>query len=121
MRAGKFDKRLTVQRRTQVRDPGSGELVEVWARLGDVWAEMVDDRAIERYAAAQKIAEISTAWRMRWSPALVTLTPDEHRIVYGALTYDVKGCIEIQRRQGVIAFCVARTEGSTAQGRAPEA
>ncbi len=120
MRAGKLDKRVTIHKRTLTRDPASGELVETWPILGTVWAEMVPDNVLERYAASQKIAEITTAWRMRWAPALLVLTPDEHRIVYGLLEYDVKGCIEIQRREGVMAFCRARTEGKTAQGREPE-
>lgn len=120
MRSGKLDKKVQVQRRTKVRDPASGELVETWANLGlPLWAEKLEGRPLERYAAQQKIAEISTGWRLRWAPALITLTPDDHRLVYGSQTFDIKGLVEIQRRQGVVVLAMARGEGLTALGVAP--
>lgn len=122
MRAGKLDKLVRIERRSRTRDPGSGELVETWAPLGpSISAELIEGRPLERYAASQKIAEITAGWRMRYAPALLTLTPDLHRITYGALVYDVKGATEIQRRQGVVVLCAARTEGLTALGQEPEA
>lgn len=120
MRAGKLDKLIVIRRRTRTRDPASGELVETWAPLGPaISAELVEGKALERYASQQKIAEVSVAFRLRWAPGLLTLTPDEHRISYGQFDYDVKGLVEIQRREGVVALCGARAEGLTAVGQAP--
>lgn len=121
MRGGNLDKLVTLQKRTRTRDPASGELVDAWTSLGDQWAEMLEGRALERYAAAQKVAEITVGFRLRWAPALLVLTPDEHRIAWNGFVYDIKGLVEIQRRQGVAALCAARTEGLTATGTEPAA
>lgn len=121
MRAGKRDKRIVVERRSQVRDRGTGELVETWNPIGELWAEMMQGRAAERYAVSQKIAEVTTVFSVDWSPGLLVITPDEHRVAWNGLTFDVKGCIEIQRRRGVAITVIARTEGLTAQGLEPEA
>lgn len=119
MRAGRLDKLVTLDKRTRTRDPASGELVDTWSPLGEQWAEMLDGRAVERYGAAQKLAEVSVGFRLRWSPALLVLTPDEHRLRWEGFVYDVKGVVEIQRRQGVAVLCEARAEGLTAVGREP--
>lgn len=121
MRAGPLDKLVTIQHRTQTRDQSTGELVDTWTTLGDQWAQKMEGAPLERYAAQQKIAEISTGFRMRYSPALLILTPDEHRLMIGEMIYDVKGVVEIQRREGVMVFTEARTEGLTAIGQPPEA
>lgn len=121
MRSALLDKRVHIEKRTRTRDPGTGELVDSWASMGEVWAEMMEGRVLERYTSAQKVAEIDVGYRMRYAPALLTLTPDEHRLRRGDLIYDIKGVVEIQRRRGVIAMCAARTEGLTAQGVPPEA
>lgn len=112
-----FDKRIQLLRRGRVRDPSSGELVEAFAPLGrPLWAELVEGRALERYASQQKIAEVSHGWRLRWAPGLLTLTPDEHRLRYNAQEFEIHGVLEIQRRQGVVVLSMARAEGLTAQG-----
>lgn len=112
-----FDKRVQVLVRSRVRDPSSGELVETFVALGKpLWAAMVEGRALERYTAQQKVAEVSHGWRLRWSPGLLTLTPDQHRLRYNDQEFEVHGCVEIQRRQGVVVLTMARTEGLTALG-----
>lgn len=120
MKSAALDKRVTILQRARVRDPASGELVDGWAALppGEIWAQMLDVRATERYVASQEIAEVSAAFRLRWSPALLTLTPDQYRLTWNAFTYNIRGVVEIQRRQGVVVLCSARAEGRTATGAA---
>lgn len=119
MRGGRLDRRLTLWKRERVRDPKSGELVDGWTRMGDLWARSMPASVLERHASQQKLAEVSQGYEMRWAPALITLTPDEHRVSYGHLVYDIVGVMEIGRREGVSAFCRARAEGLTAQGLMP--
>lgn len=121
MRAGRLDRRVTIQRATRTRDPSTGEQNDVWADLGAAWAEKIEGRVLERYAASQKLAEAEVAFRMRWWPALLTLTAKATRLLYGEREFDILGVQELGRREGVIAFCVARADGTTAQGLAPEA
>lgn len=113
-----YDKRVQVLKRTRTRDPSSGELVEAWVPLGGLlWAALDEGRALERYASQQKIAEVSHGFRLGFAPALLALTPDEHRIRYNAQEFEIHGVLEIQRRQGVVVLAMARTEGLTAQGK----
>lgn len=121
MRAGARDKYVSVLKRTRVRDERSGELIETYASIGEAWAQLVDGRGLERYASAQMIAEATCGFRFDWAPALLTLTPDEHRVRMGELEFEILGTAEIQRRQGVMVLCIARAEGLTAEGLEPEA
>ena len=123
MKAAALDKRVGIDKRTRTRDASTGELVDSWtpstAAPNGLWAQMLDVRATERYAASQEIAEVSAAYRLRWSPALLTLTPDEHRLTWNGFEFNIRGVVEIQRRQGVVVLCSARSEGRTARGDAP--
>lgn len=113
-----FDKRVQVLKRTRTRDPSSGELVEAWVPLGaPLWSQMLEGRALERYASQQMVAEVSHGWRLRFAPGLLTLTPDQHRLRYNAQEFEIQGVLEIQRRQGVVVMTTARAEGLTAQGK----
>lgn len=119
MRGGRLDKRVTLWKRSRTRDPSSGELVAGWTRMGDVWARAMPPTVLERHMSQQQVAEVTNGYEMRWAPALITLTPDEHRLSYGLLVYDIVGVGEIGRREGVSALCRARPEGLTAQGLMP--
>lgn len=123
MKAAALDKRVGIEVRARSRDASTGELVDSWATSPlapqGLWAQMLDVRSTERYAASQEIAEVSAAYRLRWSPALLTLTPDEHRLTWNGFTFNIRGVVEIQRRQGVVVLCSGRAEGRTARGLAP--
>lgn len=120
MRRGALDKFVTIDKRTLVRDERSGELVETWAALGSAWAQLVNGKALERYVSAQQLAEVECGFRMDFAPALLTLTPDGHRVTMGELAWDIKGVVEIQRRRGVLVLCIAPAAGLTAEGLEPE-
>jgi head-tail adaptor len=118
MRAGKLDRLVTLEARTFVRDTRTGEQVETWAPLGDVWAEKLEGHVLERYTGTQKIAEATRGYRMRWANALLDLTSDGHRLIHGQV-WNVLGVQEIGRREGVLVQVNARTEGQPAAEAAP--
>ena len=125
MRAGALDRIIWIDRRARVRDAASGELVPGWEALGKVRAMKVEGAALaravgERWASDQRVSESDLAFRCRWNPALVNLTPDQHRIRYNQLECEILGMIEIGRREGVLVLCVARQEGLTAEGKPPQ-
>lgn len=118
MRGGNLDQRVRIYARRRVRDPSTGEWTETWDLMGEVWAERLDGKALERFATQQKVAEVECGFRMRYAPALMTITPDRHKLAWNGQDFEVLGVIPIQRRQGVAALCVARGEGRNALGEA---
>lgn len=118
LRAGKFDRLVTLQARTFTRDKRTGEMVESWDTLGEVWAEKLEGAVLERYTGTQRIAEATRGYRMRWDNALLTLTPDGHRLVHGQ-AWNILGTMEIGRREAVLVQVNARTEGQPAAEAVP--
>ena len=94
MRIGKLDRRATLQRR--VLTPNTqNEQVESWTDYATVWAEKLDLRGREFYAANQEQGEVTTKFRIRYrSDVLMT-----DRIVCDGLTYDITSIAEVGRRQ----------------------
>jgi SPP1 family predicted phage head-tail adaptor len=96
MKAGKLDRRVTLQTRVHTRNTQHEEIVG-YSDLGEVWAEKADLRGREYFAAQQTKSETSTRWRIRYRSDFASI----HRIVYGGTAYDVNGCSEIGRREGL--------------------
>lgn len=96
MRAGKLDRRITLQTRTAVQSV-SGEYTETFANLATVWAEVTDLRGREFFAAQQKNADVTTRFRIRWRDDVTVL----HRIQYESRNYNIVHSAEIGRREGL--------------------
>lgn len=116
MRGGKLDRIVTIEKRTRTQGEG-GELVDSWDDVlsGPQFAEWIRAKGIERYLGAQLAATVTGAFRLRWFPSLFDIYPDTHRIKYSNLmgvetVCLLKGCTEIERRQGVIVYWESRTE-----------
>ena len=108
MRAGKLDRPITIEAVTYTTS-GDGSQVESWAQIASCFAERESQSAMERFAAAQTIAEIDTLWRIRWNDDLmVVLDPKLHRIKYRDRAYNILGLVEIGRKEGVHIPCKSR-------------
>jgi len=105
VRSGRLDRRLTLQRRT-LTENDYGEAVETWTDLATVWAEKIPVRGAERYAAMQTVAEVDTRFKIRYRTDISPLD----RVVCAGTTYDVKGVLEIGRREGWEIYATARAE-----------
>ena len=105
MRAGKMDRWITIEQFTAVQD-SYGQETETWTEFAKVWAEKVDIKARERFAAAQDIAEETTRFRLRW---LAGITP-KMRIVLDDKTFNIEGIAELGRRAGLEIVAVARVD-----------
>lgn len=110
MTAGRLDRRVVVQERTTSRDAATGEQLETWAEAGTLWMGKRDTRAGERFSPDQVVAEIDTVFRARWSPALATVRPETHRLLYRDRVYNIHGVTELGRRETVEIACAARGE-----------
>lgn len=103
MRSGRLDRRLTIQAVTETRG-SAGDVVETWADVATVWAEKMDEKGREYFAAAQVTAERPTRFTIRWRSGLTA----KHRVVCEGVTYDVQAIDEIGRRKGLWLYCLAR-------------
>lgn len=111
MRAGRLDRRITIQRRS-VTYSDSGEPQETWAALSERRPASVSPvSGEERFTGEQYVARQQTEFRIRWSEDLAALTPLD-RIVYPAddataspevtgSIYDVMAVHELGRREGL--------------------
>lgn len=128
MRAGSFDRRITIQRKA-VTLSDSGDGVETLTNLvvrrpASMWPLNGD----ERFASPQEVASEQVEFRVRHSSILADLTPLD-RVIYPALTtaqaadsgyviptrsiYDVLVASEIGRREGIKIITQRRADVTT--------
>ena len=107
--AGRFDRRITLQRFTANTDAGSGEQVKVWTDIATRWASKRDVSDSERVASAEVSAEISTRFVIRWETALRDLNPKD-LLVFEGRTYEIVAVKEIDRRVGIEISAIARAD-----------
>ena len=109
--AGKRDRRITIERYTGEDRDSFNNPVKNWAPLATVWAEKNDVSDGERVAAQEAGAEITTRFRILWSPDVASVDP-KCRIVLDGRVYDVTGVKEIGTRVGLEITTVARAENA---------
>lgn len=95
MKAGRLDRRITIQQNTPSTN-SFGEQDESWADLDTVWAEVRTQSGREIFAAGTQ-AEIDIAFRIRHRTDLTRAM----RIVYDGDNYDILAINEIGRREGL--------------------
>lgn len=103
MRAGRLDRRVTIQQRTLERN-AYGEQVETWSTLATVWGQRQDLRGREFYAARQVVAEVTTVFRLRYRTDVTVL----NRLVCEGVTYDINQVSELGRHDGLEILATAR-------------
>lgn len=104
MRAGRLDRRVTLQSRTLAQDAATGQNVETWSDLATVWASKRDVRGREFIAAQGTNADADTVFEIRYMPGLSVL----NRLVYDGVTHDIVHVAEIGRREGLQLVCTAK-------------
>lgn len=105
MRAGKLDRRITIQRLSVVGTTAMNEPVKEWIDLATVWAQALPMRGNERFAAQQIAGTAIMTFRLRYRDVQVT-----DRIRYGDKVWNIKDVREIGRRVGLDVDCVARQD-----------
>ena len=96
MRAGKLDRRITIESAT-LSVNAVGESVKAWATLDTVWAGVSALSGKEYVGAAQVVGEEQLIFRIRYRTD-VTL---HNRIIYNSEEYDIQHIAEVGRRQGL--------------------
>lgn len=81
--------------------------VESWTSTGAPFAvQQLDQRPVEAWKAGQSAAQLETAFRARWSPAVAAISVKDRLLVDGR-TYDVIGMAEPKRRAEVTITCIS--------------
>lgn len=124
MRAGRLDRRITIQRYTTTYSP-SGERIETWSDLvSRRWAEVRPVKGDERFDTPQLAAREQVEFRVRWGAAIADLNPRD-RIVHPAVEsgspadavdesrlYDILAVHELGRRDGLRIIAARRVDGT---------
>jgi SPP1 family predicted phage head-tail adaptor len=119
MQAGKLDRKISIQRRTDTRD-AHGQPIPDWSQIGlSRWARKMPVEGSERFIADQFISREQVTWEVRWSTDLADLNPKD-RIVYPITApsgtpldseiYEIMAVIEVGRRVGLRIMTARRSE-----------
>jgi SPP1 family predicted phage head-tail adaptor len=122
MRAGRLNRRITIQRKT-VTQSASGEQIVAWSTIAARRAaSMLPVRGDERFTAPQLGASEQIEFRIRYSADVSGLSPQD-RIIHPALDdgsppseatdrqiHDIVAVHELGRREGLQIITVRRTD-----------
>ncbi len=100
MRAGKLDKRIELQRETQIVKP-SGSVTKAWQTFTTVRAEIVQQSTSEYLTGFGEAETNAVIFRTRYVSDIST----DDRIFYSGKPYDLKDIKEIGRRRGPELRC----------------
>lgn len=100
MQAGKMDRRIALQHRSLAAANAHGERVPSYATYATVWAEKLDQRSREFFAAQGTNAERTTRFRIRHRADVV----QTDRIVFNSQNFDIVQVSEIGRKEGLELF-----------------
>jgi len=109
MKAGKLDRRITLQRFTSTVD-AYNEPVLTWAPLAVRWASYEPLSDGERFRAGETAADASARFVIRWSSEVSSLNPKD-RLTFEGVTYQILRVKEIGRREGLEITTSARADG----------
>lgn len=90
MQAGKLNKRITLQKPVKTQSSVTGAVVNGWADLAEIWANVTDVSARDFVAAQAGQSEVTTRIIIRWRDDVT----DKHRILYHGRVYDIQGVLE---------------------------
>lgn len=107
MRAGKLDRRITIEQAAYSQDD-FGQEQPVWTTFAERAAQRMDMKGTERFAANQVMATITATFRIRYLPGLKPTM----RIVHEGKTYDITGIAELGRRRGLEITATARADNA---------
>lgn len=94
MRAGKLDRRISIQTATDTQD-AYGQAVSVWATTYTVWADVWPLPYTEQVEGDRKTEQTMFKIRIRWQTGVVPTM----RVSYGSYYYDIISIEEGNRQE----------------------
>jgi SPP1 family predicted phage head-tail adaptor len=71
MRAGRLDRRVTIERKTVTRDDYGAEII-TWSTFAQVWAEVREVNSVEKVIDQLRTMSRLTMVTIRWVPGVTT-------------------------------------------------
>lgn len=106
MRAGRLNRRITIQERIETQND-MGEVVWTWVDVCTVWAEIAAVGGREFFAAQQVQSSVTHNILIRYRPGIVA----KMRAVESncdAVAYDIEAVLPNARRTEIKLMCVTR-------------
>ena len=85
MRAGQFNRRVTIQRRDGSVDD-YGQPTDTWVDVATVWANIIHKSGLEVVKSSVDISVVQTSIRIRYREDVTVAM----RVAYGAVIYDIQ-------------------------------
>lgn len=111
MRAGRLDRRLTIQRWAAAGQDAHGQETGAWQDQRTVWAERRFIGGAERLTIAQTVAGQTEIFRVR---GRVDVTPAD-RVAMDGVAFDVQAVAPLGRGAGLEITATAQAEDFTGQ------
>lgn len=105
MRAGRLDREITIQQRTDSRS-GTGASNPTWSTFATTRAQVTHEGGRESAGAVLERATGEVTFRIRWRSGVNPTM----RIVWESRHYDIVHIAEVGRRQGLDIRAVAQVE-----------
>ena len=102
IRAGKLDKRVTIQETTEGQDV-YGAVTDSWGTFATRWASIEPLNGKEYFQVAERNAEVNTRITMRY---ISGVTP-KMRVLYDGRTYDIQSVISHrENKRETVLMCI---------------
>lgn len=89
MKIGKFDRRITIEQPTETRNAANEKVKKSWSTFKSAYAEIVDQRGDEKFAAAQTSAQMARIFRVRYTTGIT----EQMRIQFDGKVYNIKSIV----------------------------
>jgi SPP1 family predicted phage head-tail adaptor len=97
MRAGRLDRRITIQSKTEVIDV-YGQRTLTWATFLTVWSDPIEKLGGEQTQDNNRSTKRMVDFRVRWNSTIT----NEMRILWESEFYKIEDIKEISRQEGLI-------------------
>jgi len=89
MRAGRLKHRISLEKPVKKQDPDSGEIVDSWQKVADLWAEIAPASVREFVAAQATQSEVTGRIVIRYRPDIT----NKFRITHKGRIYNIHGVL----------------------------
>jgi len=97
MRAGKLDRRITIQSKSEVVD-AFGERTNTWSTFLTVWSMPVQKDGKEQTSDSNRSTDRMVNFRIRYNGTIT----NEMRVIWESNYYKIEDIKELGRREGMI-------------------
>ena len=109
MRAGKLDRRLTIERLVEGALNAFNEPAETWSPIAQIWASRKDILDVEKTSAGLDMSALSARFVVRSTPDTMQINTDD-RIVGEGGNWNISGIKELGRSDWIEITAMRRSD-----------